>query len=97
MMRRCDGTDPNLGRPGHPCDCGLTFDDVERSVIYPHDPVGARLTVGAGNEVWWWSAPREGETVPDRPPVLLGTLGDDVQFDIPVTPDDDVGGTDAAP
>jgi hypothetical protein len=49
MIRTCDGTDPNLtreARPGEepfglwpdsvPCDCGLTFDDVERTVIWPH-------------------------------------------------------------
>lgn len=50
MIRRCDGSDPNLTRdvregerpsgpwPGSvPCDCGLVFDDVERMVTYPHD------------------------------------------------------------
>jgi hypothetical protein len=50
MIRRCDGTDVNLirairGMPDAvhwreqyvPCDCGMTFDDVKRGVIYPHD------------------------------------------------------------
>lgn len=49
MIRRCDGTDPNLIReiPGtgpdvpmseryEPCACGRFFNDVERSVIFPH-------------------------------------------------------------
>lgn len=50
MIRTCDGTDVNLKREevtrttraGQecmewvPCDCGLSFDDVERLVIYPH-------------------------------------------------------------
>lgn len=45
MIRRCDGTDPNLIRVNDqgerkPCDCGLVFDDVDRMVIYPHAPVG---------------------------------------------------------
>lgn len=50
MIRTCDGNDANLKRQivtkvAHsgqevvqwvPCDCGTTFDDVERLVIYPH-------------------------------------------------------------
>lgn len=52
MIRRCDGTDPNLTRPlrpgenydagrcpwpnAAPCDCGKVFDDVERLTVYPH-------------------------------------------------------------
>jgi hypothetical protein len=40
MIRRCDGTDPNLldDTPAHPapCACGLTFDDTTRSTVYPH-------------------------------------------------------------
>lgn len=50
MIRTCDGNDATLSRektftttPGGqetrvwvPCDCGTTFDDVERMVIYPH-------------------------------------------------------------
>lgn len=41
MMRKCDGTDPNLhDEHGQPCTCGLRFDDVDRTVIYPHQPVG---------------------------------------------------------
>lgn len=53
MIRRCDGTDPNLTRDVRdgeeprgpwagsvPCDCGAVFDDVYRQVIYPHHPTG---------------------------------------------------------
>jgi hypothetical protein len=40
MIRTCDATDPNLldgpMSAAGPCACGLTFDDVQRSVIYPH-------------------------------------------------------------
>lgn len=40
MMRHCDGTDSNLirkvGDGYEPCACGLTFDDVNHMVIYPH-------------------------------------------------------------
>jgi len=40
MIRTCDGTDPTLLdsaiRTAGPCACGLTFDDNDRSVIYPH-------------------------------------------------------------
>lgn len=37
MMRTCSGDDPNLvDAEGKACACGRTFDDVERSVIYPH-------------------------------------------------------------
>jgi hypothetical protein len=43
MRRHCDGTDPNLLRPDdsnpvgyRPCDCGLIFDDVYRSTVWPH-------------------------------------------------------------
>lgn len=50
MMRTCDGTDPNLvGWNGAPCDCGLTFDDVELVVIYPH----ARIPGQAGKDALW--------------------------------------------
>ena len=39
MIRHCDGTDPNLIRETEtgyvPCDCGLTFDDVNHLVIFP--------------------------------------------------------------
>lgn len=46
MMRRCDGTDPNLIAADRtsPCACGLAFDDVERMVLWPHLPVGPKLT-----------------------------------------------------
>lgn len=41
MMRHCDGDDPNLVRrlPDGvyvPCDCDLSFDDIDHSVVYPH-------------------------------------------------------------
>lgn len=40
MIRTCDGTDRTLlDSPLHtagPCACGLTFDDGDRSVVYPH-------------------------------------------------------------
>jgi hypothetical protein len=55
MIRHCDGTDPNLVRliktddepAPHvltkvPCDCGLTFNDVERLVIHPHAEIGPK-------------------------------------------------------
>jgi hypothetical protein len=29
-------------------------------------------------QVWWYPAPREGEVVPDYPPVYLGEISDDV-------------------
>jgi hypothetical protein len=44
VIRRCDGTDPNLGRFGY-CQCGRTFDDVTHSVIYPHAPLPPKLTL----------------------------------------------------
>jgi hypothetical protein len=50
MIRYCDGNDPNLVRVSEdwdenqcvgvkyePCACGLTFDDVNHLVIYPHE------------------------------------------------------------
>ncbi len=37
MIRHCDGQDPNLvDEEMNPCACGLTFDDVDHEVIYPH-------------------------------------------------------------
>jgi hypothetical protein len=37
MQRTCDGADCYLiGPDGGPCACGLTFDDVERLVVWPH-------------------------------------------------------------
>ena len=40
MMRTCDGTDPNLvGIDGQPCKCGITFDDVNQMVVFPHFPI----------------------------------------------------------
>ena len=47
MTRTCCGTDPNLlAEDRSPCACGLTFDDVERMVTYPHDMVrGGGLSI----------------------------------------------------
>lgn len=56
MIRTCDGTDENLkreevtrtSRAGQEtvewisCDCGLSFDDVERLVVYPHHFIPSR-------------------------------------------------------
>lgn len=43
MMRICDGTDPNLvDQYGVPCSCGLTFDDVDTEVVYPHTRIPDR-------------------------------------------------------
>lgn len=42
MQRTCDGTDPYLIKDSVPCDCGETFDDVERSVIFPHVRIPTR-------------------------------------------------------
>jgi hypothetical protein len=53
MWRHCDGTDPNLIRKVYPdvtdlptyrvayepCACGLMFDDVQRSTVWPHDRI----------------------------------------------------------
>jgi hypothetical protein len=40
MLRKCDGTDPNLiFTDAGPCNCGLEFDDVEQSVIFPHQRI----------------------------------------------------------
>jgi len=40
MIRTCNGNDRNLldgpTSTAGPCACGLTFDDVRRSTIYPH-------------------------------------------------------------
>jgi hypothetical protein len=45
MIRKCDGTDPNLRKWIHvgydggkyvSCDCGLIFDDIDHLTIYPH-------------------------------------------------------------
>lgn len=45
MIRTCDGVDDLLQRQdGAPCNCGLTFDDVDRYVIYPHEAIPPRLT-----------------------------------------------------
>lgn len=61
MIRHCDGNDPNLlmivdavgrhqraGLEGKkkPCDCGLTFDDERRSVVWPHDRIGYSTSHG---------------------------------------------------
>lgn len=43
MIRYCDGKDVNLIRQiksgaYEPCDCGLSFDDVDHTVVFPHTP-----------------------------------------------------------
>lgn len=50
MLRRCDGTDPNLRRRDgdegdRPCDCGAVFDDVKWMVIFPHQRVHGTETL----------------------------------------------------
>ena len=60
MIRRCDGNDPNLTRPVRdgeqlsgpwpdsvPCDCGAVFDDVDRFVTYPHQPIGGGVDLSS--------------------------------------------------
>jgi len=43
MIRTCDGMDPNLtDEQGEPCKCGLVFDDVEYTVVYPHSYIPTR-------------------------------------------------------
>jgi hypothetical protein len=46
MMRKCDGTDQFLVKPVdgnfERCDCELEFDDVDYSVIHPHDRIPTR-------------------------------------------------------
>lgn len=42
MIRRCDGTDPNLHDiTGQACRCGKSFDDVGHSTVWPHNPLAA--------------------------------------------------------
>jgi hypothetical protein len=54
MIRTCDGTDPNLvDREGNPCDCGLIFDDVEMTVVYPHTQILGRAEKDALMEDLW--------------------------------------------
>lgn len=65
MLRTCDGNDPNLVRPdGQPCDCGLIFDDVELTVVYPHtqilgraekDALWEKVHVSPGSPYVWGS------------------------------------------
>jgi hypothetical protein len=52
VLRRCDGSDPNLiARDGsRGCPCGLTFDDVDRMVVWPHTPLG--LTQAELEALW---------------------------------------------
>lgn len=59
MRRECDGKDPNLlDKPGGgPCNCGLTFDDVDYSVIYPHPRIVGVPTVY--NEENNWGYPKK--------------------------------------
>lgn len=43
MMRRCDGTDPNLlvfdDEDERPCNCGRVFDDVKFTTVFPHQRI----------------------------------------------------------
>jgi hypothetical protein len=81
MIRKCDGSDPNLsmyrdpeGRPtvrrvdGEtviPCSCGRTFDDVNQSTIYPHHRIHSHVCKLCGLAVL---IPGTGEWVqPDMP------------------------------
>lgn len=67
MIRTCDGTDPNLvNSQGKPCDCGLTFDDVELMVIHPHmailsraekDDLWDKVQASVGVPYVWGSGP----------------------------------------
>jgi hypothetical protein len=46
-MRKCDGSDVTLVKVididnEEPCDCGLEFDDVFYSVLYPHARIPSR-------------------------------------------------------
>jgi hypothetical protein len=54
LIRKCVGTDLTLtGRDGTGnCNCGLIFDDVERMVIWPHNPVGPKLTLTELDKLW---------------------------------------------
>lgn len=44
MLRKCDGTDPNLRAEDgkSPCACGKEFDDVDTVTIYPHPHIPTR-------------------------------------------------------
>jgi hypothetical protein len=43
MIRFCNGFDPNLtDGNGRPCQCGLIFDDVGHSTVYPHERIPTR-------------------------------------------------------
>jgi len=46
MIRRCNGFDRGLldgpTKTAGPCACGLTFDDADRSVAYPHVFIATR-------------------------------------------------------
>lgn len=48
MIRHCDGTDPYLvgGDLASPCACGLTFDDVSASTVFPHSRIHGDLPLG---------------------------------------------------
>lgn len=75
MIRRCDGSDPNLtARDGSGfCACGLTFDDVERMVIWPHYQIGPKLTLAELIAL----AREQGV---ELPPVVTGTaVGDSIE------------------
>lgn len=53
MIRKCDGTDPNLDDgKGNPCNCSAEFDDMYHLVIFPHERfIPIRQMVEACREV----------------------------------------------
>jgi hypothetical protein len=47
MIRKCDGTDPNLvDSEGNTGNCGLEFDDVHHLVICPHPKFTKKNVMG---------------------------------------------------
>lgn len=68
MRRTCNGRDPNLirevesrfGGADVPCDCGSSFDDVDRNVFWPHRAIGHSLDVLPGRYPYT-ETPRETE------------------------------------
>lgn len=52
MVRHCDGNDPTLIAYNQetdkfePCKCTARFDDVNHSVIYPHQAIGPLTAEG---------------------------------------------------
>lgn len=41
MIRVCNGQDEfSQAEDGSPCECGRRYNDVDRMVIFPHQPIG---------------------------------------------------------